>query len=276
MFYWLAQNVVSGSAIDVNIINDSMSKYELLSIILSVIAILIPFFQWLYKRFIQKVKFNYYPNKKASLFFNRSGSYVRIDGSFEALVKPVVIQDIKLTVVRRNDNQELNLVWSSFISPMTQSIPGLATAQINETAHPVRITENTIICLFTEFADINNTPYNIFINSISSLVEQAKTLRQNHPQYESALKVFQESEEYAKTKSLMANFYFWQEGDYDLQLFVNCIQFTKIYKFKFNINEKEAKKEKRNIDETLISILKEFYMLKYDFHTINTEIKAEI
>ena len=41
MFYLLVQNVASGSAIDVNIINDSMSKYELLSIILSVIAILL-------------------------------------------------------------------------------------------------------------------------------------------------------------------------------------------------------------------------------------------
>lgn len=69
-----------------------MTKYEGVSVVLSIIAIIIPIVQWLWKKLVQKPKVKYYPNGKAMLFFNHSGSYVRIDGVLEAINQPVSIK----------------------------------------------------------------------------------------------------------------------------------------------------------------------------------------
>ena len=57
-----------------------MTPYEIVAICLSSIAILIPFIQWAWKKWICKAKLNYYPTGQAYLYFNHSGSYLRIDG----------------------------------------------------------------------------------------------------------------------------------------------------------------------------------------------------
>ena len=129
-----------------------MSKYEKLSLVISVIALLVPIVQLLYKKFFRRQKLKYYPNGKAIVYFNQSGSYVRIDGAFEAVNEAASIKRISLKLTRKNNNEQLNLSWSSFISPLTQRIMN-ASSQTSECAHAFKIEKDSIACLFIEFAD---------------------------------------------------------------------------------------------------------------------------
>ena len=64
-----------------------LSRYETITTVLSIIAIcvsiLIPLVQWVYKKWIATAIVKFYPTGQATLFFNQSGSYIRINGVVE-------------------------------------------------------------------------------------------------------------------------------------------------------------------------------------------------
>lgn len=125
--------------------------YEILALVLSLIAILVPLFKWLWKTWFVKAKLKFIPNGKLLLFFNRSGAYVKIDGAYEALNKSITIKSSKVQVIRE-DNTALKQDWSVFISPVWQNFSG-SIASSNEYAHPFRLESNSFICAFVEYAD---------------------------------------------------------------------------------------------------------------------------
>ena len=74
--------------------------YEILALLLSLIAILVPSFKWLWRTLFVKAKLKFIPNGKIILFFNKSGAYIRIDGAYEALNKSVTIKNGKVRITR--------------------------------------------------------------------------------------------------------------------------------------------------------------------------------
>lgn len=101
-----------------------MTSYEMLAVVLSIIAILIPIIQMVWKKWIIQEKLNFLSTGTAFLYFNQSGSYLRIDGVYESVHKPVSIKQIAVKVTRQKDDRKLNLQWSSFISPVNQKMMG--------------------------------------------------------------------------------------------------------------------------------------------------------
>ena len=112
--------------------------YEVFALTLSIVAILIPVIQWAWKKWIVTPRIYFHSTGRVLLFFNQSGSYIRIDGVYEVMNKPVTITKIAVKVTRRKDGQKKNLMWSSFISPVSQSMIG-NYLQTTEFAHSFRI-----------------------------------------------------------------------------------------------------------------------------------------
>ena len=134
-----------------------MSQYEILSVVLSAIAIgfsvFIPLIQWIYKKCFVKPIVKYYPVGLISLLFNQSGSYIQLNGVIESEKKAVSIRKMMVTIKRNKDNQSLNLTWSNFISPVNQRLVGNNIVQTTEFAHPFRINEDSIATTFVEYTD---------------------------------------------------------------------------------------------------------------------------
>ena len=77
-----------------------MTFYELVAIILAAVAIIIPIAQAVWKKWFITAKLSFLPTGRALLFFNQSGSYIRIDGVYESERKPISIKKIKIKVTR--------------------------------------------------------------------------------------------------------------------------------------------------------------------------------
>ena len=150
-----------------------MSIYELLALIVSVVSLFAQIIKWAWKKWFKKAKLNYLPNGTANLFFNQSGSYLRIDGVYEALNKAVSIKNITISVKRKRDDAKLNLSWSYFISPVSQNLVG-NYVQTTEKAHPFRIDVDSIACAFIEFADPFDSSGKAFRLSTKELFAQAQ------------------------------------------------------------------------------------------------------
>lgn len=248
--------------------------YEVFALILSAIAILIPIIQWVYRKWIVKPQLIHYPNGSAILFFNQSGSYLRIDGVFEALRKPVSIKNVNLHVARQIDSRTLNLTWSSFISPVSQKIIG-NSLQTNETAHAIRIAEDSMMCAFIEFADEYDSFGKTFLSTTKELFAKTSDFLIRFQNYPDALKAYQALPEYQTAKTRIEKEYFWEVGKYDISLEASYQNKKKVFSYEFALSAEDCNKLTENVDEMLISSLKSAYNVPWNYQFVRVELKQK-
>lgn len=231
--------------------------YEILALLLSLIAILVPLFKWLWRTLFVKAKLKFIPNGKITLFFNKSGAYIRIDGAYEALNKSVTIKNGKVRITRE-DNTVLKQDWSVFISPAWQNFSG-NIASSNEYAHPFRLEANSLICAFVEYADPFNKGNILWQKIENKLNPVALKLQKEYENFDEALKAFKASPDFTQAyRDLQATF-FWQAGKYKLSIENQYETKEAKFEYRFTLQQYDVDKLNGNIDKVLVSILSEKY-----------------
>lgn len=249
-----------------------MTTYEKWALIMSGIAILIPIIQFIWKKCIQKPLLSFLPTGRAYLFCNKSGSYIRIEGVYEARKKPITIKNISVMVCRKKDDSKLKLQWSVFISPINQSLVGnylLST----EIAHPFRIEADSITSAFTEFSDPFDSAGKALQPVIGKTQAAIMKLRRECADYQTALEKFIATPEYAEAKSAMEKQLFWEIGQYEVTIKTQYEKKIKEYLYKFEVNQVEHERILSNINESIISDLKSAYGVPFSIQTVYVEIK---
>lgn len=248
-----------------------MTSYEFVAIILAAVAIIIPIMQAVWKRWIVAPKLNFLPTGRVTLFFNQSGSYLRVDGVYEAQNKPIAVKNISVKVTRKKDDQKLNLSWSSFISPVTQSVVG-NHLQTTESAHPFRIEADSIMSAFTEFGDSFDSFGKTFRANTAALFKQIPSLRMANSTYEEAMKQYRASADYAAARSRLEKEFFWEIGKYSLEIIAEYGKKNKAFHYQISVDEHEHQRLTENIDEALLSPLKSVYGVVWDYHAAYVEL----
>lgn len=257
------------------IINFSeITIYEFFALILAGIAILIPIIQWAWKKWIVKPVLVHLPTGRATLLFNQSGSYIRIEGVYEAKNKPISVKKISVTVKRQKDERKLNLVWSSFISPVNQNMVGnyLVTT---ESAHPFRIEADSIQCAFTEFGDSFDSFGKTFRANTNVLFGKIPEIRNTCQDYDSAVTVYKDASEYIVAKDALSKEFFWEIGKYDIDIEVEYGKQNKCFPYTLSVGEHENKLLMDNIEESLVSPLKITYGMSRDYHYAIVELQMK-
>lgn len=248
-----------------------MTTYEKLAIMLSAVAILIPIIQWIWKKWIVRGGIKFYPAGQSTLFFNQSGSYMRINGVIESERKPASIRKVSIVIRRQKDNKTLNLSWSQLISPVNQSIVG-NYLQTSEAAHPFRVDADSIMCVFAEYTD----PFDSFLKTFRSRTANLFANAAKQPifksNYDDALIAFTNEKDYSAAKDLMKNEFYWEVGRYDLDVVVEYNNRKKVFPFEFTVTEQSYSDLLHNIDESLVSVLKNQYQVRLDFHSAFVEL----
>jgi len=255
-----------------------MSKYEKISIIISALAlavsILIPLIKFIYKRSI-KAELIYHSSKRAQLYCNRSGSYIKIDGVYESKNKNSIIDIVEVIIKRKSDGNILSLPWSSFVSPVIQSF-SRDIASTLETAHQFKVEADSIACAFIEFGDFHGYPtkrimpyfenYSILVNSTAF----------NNQSFKQNLTYLENQKEYKELNNNIHKELFWEIGDYEIIIKTSYNDNMKLEsKFTFTVSESDYKKIEANINELLASVLKDYYRMPYSMQPIIVELKEE-
>ncbi|MBR3927530.1 MAG: hypothetical protein IKJ65_00855 [Clostridia bacterium] len=250
-----------------------MTFYELLAIVLAAVAIIIPIVQAIWKRWIIAPKLNFLPTGRVTLFFNQSGSYLRVDGVYEAQNKPIAVKNISIKVTRKKDDQKLNLSWSSFISPVNQSMVG-NYLQTTESAHPFRIEADSIMSAFTEFGDSFDSFGKTFRANTAALFKQIPGIRMVNNTYEEALQQYKASPDYTTARTRLEKEFFWEIGKYSLEITAEFGEKRKVFQYEISVGEYEHNRLAENVDEALLSPLKSAYGVTWDYHAAYVELHA--
>lgn len=248
-----------------------ITVYEVIALFLSFIAIMIPIVQWAWNRWLVKPVLNHLTTGKINPCFNRSGSYLRIESVYEAVNKPITVKHIALKLIRCRDEKKLNQVWSSFWSPITQNFSGKYTSTI-EGAHPFRIEKNSITTAFTEFEDLSNTlqrSLSEFDRDVDFFVKDC--LGQMLP-YSETIARFEKQTFYKNMKDALMKEFFWDIGKYKAEIVVKYDDSEKTFSYSFVINEVEYNKLKHNVEETLLSPIKQAYNMLFDFQVVSLKL----
>ena len=252
-----------------------MTKYEIISVILSIIAlvisILIPFIQWIYRE-KRKAILKFYPTGRVILYTNRSGSYLRLDGVFEALKKPVSLKKLSIVVNREKDDQKLKLEWFKFYSPTTQNLMGIQ-AQAEELAHPFRIDADHVACAFVEFFEPMGSAEKAIKPKFDKLVDKCRNISINRTDFDSVEKELVSSDAYKEAKKAIEKELFWEIGEYHSVISASFEDHIVEFVVNFNVSESQYIQFVNEIKEILISPLKDRCNVRYIYHPVVTDVK---
>lgn len=248
-----------------------MTFYELLAIILAAIAIIIPIGQAAWKKWVISAKLHFLPTGRVALFFNQSGSYLRVDGVYEAENKPISVKKIAIKVTRQKDDRKLNLSWSSFLSPVNQNVVG-NYLQTTESAHPFRIDANSITSAFTEFGDPFDSFGKTFRSYTAPLFSKIPDIRKSNSCYEEVLQQYMESSDFNSARNRLEKEFFWEIGKYDVEIIAEYGKEKKTFRYEISVGEYEHNYLAENIDEALLSPLKTAYGIGWDYHAAFVEL----
>ena len=192
-----------------------ITAYELIAIILSLLARIIPATKWFYDKYIKKIQFNFLPSGMITLFFNKSGSYISVGGVYEAQNKPAVVKNISAKVIRKADNATLALRWSTFSSPIFRNYAGKLESSF-ETAHPFKVETDMLTPAFVEFENVTDN-----VNDITAkILEPLQNEIQQHLK-QSDISFLQQTDErvrqtkvFQEARLSLNDYFFWKKGKY--------------------------------------------------------------
>jgi hypothetical protein len=236
----------------------TITIYEVIALILSFIAIMIPIVQWAWNKWIVRPVLRHIPTGKLYPCFNAAGSYLRIESVYEALHKPITVKNIALRVTRLRDDVKLNLKWASFPCPVSQTSNDNFFVSY-ESAHPFRIERNSVVTAFTEFEDPDHLLQTFLAKNEGQKNIFAEKCINEGLDYNDALKKFKKQNFYKETNDFLTKCFFWYKGEYKIELIVKYEEKEEIFSHKFKIGEIEHDKLMCNLDETCLLPLKKAY-----------------
>lgn len=229
-----------------------MTTYELVAIILSVLALIIPALKWVYDKFIKRLRIDFLPSGMITLLHNRSGSYITLGGVYEAKNKSTTIKEISAKVIRRSDNATLSLLWSVFPSPVFRSVAGNYETTF-ETAHPFKVEADTLAPAFVEFSNTTANMAEISDGILYPVVNASTAILSTPtltvPIADSAVRSLSE---YNNAKLMLNEHFFWKADTYELVLTTVHSKGTFDKRYEFHLSSDESGSLRSNIDNLLV------------------------
>lgn len=257
------------------VLAEGMTKYEKISIVLAiaalVISVIVPLVQWIYTE-KRKAVLKYYPTGHAFAYCNLSGSYIRIDGVFEALKRAISLKKVSISIVRKKDEKKLNLEWFKFYSPASQSFMGLQ-ASAEELAHPFRIDADHVACAFIEFSDPNDSAGKTIRPLYNSLLEECRRIKDVESDFYKAKELLEKAESYRVLKDTIKKELFWEIGEYLVTVIAHYEEKDDIFTVKTSVSETQYAQFLAGIDELCIIQLKSLYGGQGNYQSVQLDMK---
>lgn len=252
-----------------------MTVYELVAMVLSVLALIIPAIKWGYDKFFKRLKIDFLPSGMITLFHNKSGSYISLGGVYEAQNKATTIKEISAKVIRKSDNATLSLMWSTFPSPVYRGVAGNYESSF-ETAHPFKVEADTLVPAFVEFANMESN-MDETTNNILRPVENASLpiLAQGNIALLAADSGVKALPEYNAAKLSLNDYFFWKKGTYEVILTTVHSKGSFDKKYEVRLSKEESDMIRQNIDNLLVLHVAKHFRLTLPMNSIRKEFKEK-
>lgn len=192
----------------------AITAYELLAIVLSMLAIAIPFLKWLYKRIFLRLELKYLPNDYTiTIYFNESGAYAELGFVLQCKNASIIVNNIKLCITRISDNATLLLDWSVFLSPYSQRVGG-NSVYTHETTHPLKIESNGLQLFIIQYSNTNNETVNKLKQIHAEKMDAMKDWEYRSKSYDEAIASFKAQPKYSGYCDSILEEFFWKAGNY--------------------------------------------------------------
>lgn len=252
-----------------------MTVYELIALILSVFALLVPVGKWIHDKYIKKLRIDFLPSGMITLCHNKSGSYISLGGVYEAKNKATTIKEISAKVIRKSDNATLSLLWSTFPSPVVRTVAGNYETAF-ETAHPFKVEADTLAPAFVEFlntaSNMDEVSTGILRPVVAASIPILSQTNLTVPDADAAVRALPE---YGTAKLALNDHFFWKADTYEMVLTTvhSKGEFNK--KYEFQLSGEESGSLRSNIDNLLVIHVANHFRLSLNMHSVRKEYKEK-
>lgn len=252
-----------------------ITAYELIAIILSVFALIIPSIKFVYNKLIKRLKIDFLPSGMITLYFNKSGAYISLGGVYEAKNKDATVKEISSKITRQSDNSTLSLNWSTFPSPVYREFGGKYETTF-ETAHPFKVDADTLYPVFIEFSSPNDNMSEITNEILSPLNKAASTiLNRQDINLTAADTQIKQLKEYRDAQISINDNFFWKPGSYILELTTKYNNLCMSKKYVFDLSNDESTRLRKNIDMLLVQPVATHFGLNITISTVRKAFVEE-
>lgn len=253
-------------------INAPMTFYELIGIILAILALIIPFVKWIIEKWIKRLKIDFLVSDVITIYFNRGGSYIHLGGVYKADNKNATIKNISASIKRKSDNAILPLTWSTFPSPTVREIGGQYEHSF-ETAHPFSANADTLTPIFIEFTnpkrDIGEeiSAYTQNLYNVENMI-----LNQSGISLIDADGQVRRHQEYLNSKVKLHELCFWRASEYEVNLITKYDNREFIKSYSFELKQEDVEKLQRNIENLLVEPIAIHFNLRLTYYTVRKNL----
>ena len=252
-----------------------MTTYELIAIILSVFALIIPVFKWAYDKFLKRLKIDFLPSGMITLYHNRSGSYISLGGVYEAKNKSTTIKEISAKVIRKSDNATLPLMWSTFPSPIYRKVASNFETSF-ETAHPFKVDADTLAPAFVEFTNATTNMDEVSSNILRPVVEASvPILSQPNVVLLAADAGVKSLHAYKTAQVALNDHFFWRPGTYEIVLTTVHSKNSFEKSYEIQLSDEESASIRNNIDNLLVAHVADHFRLSLHMSSVRKEFKEK-
>jgi len=230
-----------------------------------------------WKRWIVKGILEFHPSTNIEIGFSAFGSTVSLPGTLRALKKDVFVSEMHVVITRMSDNAMHNFTWRAFKSntfsaiSMTPEAIELATSFNLPVAAPRPI---NVFFASADFAsryaqhaeELRNAWYSFGREKVNELGNQIATLVETPGFADNLFSEFSNGPVPLNLFTQLNHGFFWQSGNYRLDLHVRSASPTKSIKNSWRLSITDEDEQKLRLNS--LTVLKELCGLQVQYYFI--------
>ncbi len=238
-----------------------MTKYEIITIIISVLALIISIIPQLIN-LLKKRKIELYIEDYVDLYFNRDGSTLGLNFSLHSKNKDTIVEKVEAVVTSECGNNILKLIWNSIRNCENTWIGTDKNNSIKKIilARPTKIKADTLefFGIYFKHIDKRKETFDNLIKSNDKAIEELTNSYTKEEYKEISIKDhienFKADLQYSNIRENLLTEFFWKSGKYKIELKVTDIN-GEVFRLSRNIqlSSYDETEFRSNIDEIMLN-----------------------
>ena len=217
----------------------------ILSLVIAVIAALMPLWQFLINKWFRKLKIAFFEDEELYISSYSVNSLFTMD----VKNKDIIIREVSLKIRRNVDNRIIELKWDCHVSTNFKGMDADAERRI---AYPFKVNKGSCEVFHLKYLRLDDEYSKMKEAGAEVVLLRNELNKKRKSTFSVSSQEIVKEEKYQQLYNGFANSLFWQEGDYELIYHVRYNESLLEQKFAFSLTKEDEQVMRVNIQEYLL------------------------
>jgi len=218
----------------------------ILSLVIAVIAALMPLWQFLINKWFKRLKINFFEDEELYI------SSYSINSLFTLDVKnrDIIVREVALEIKRKTDDKKIDLKWDCHVSTNYKGMDADIERRI---AYPLKVEKGSCEVFHLKYLRTDSEYTEMKEASVKVDLLKNEMNKKRKSTFGISPQDIRKSEEYKIISAGFMDRLFWQEGDYNIKYSIKYNKSVMEKEFIFSLSKEDSQTMQVNIHEYLLA-----------------------